>query len=120
MKRKFSNITCFLDAAGRYSHSKEVPLVFAAVGMWSSAVDEVRESLIAAMKSELRKWSDPRQDAEHVKAVFRLIEKRQLYGMVHIIWKDTEKWDLYHKKMAKLFTTKGLKMLKRRCRTPSQ
>src|SRR5262249_36203050 len=78
-----------------YSHSKEAPLVFAAVGMWSSAVDEVRESLLTAMKSEPRKWSDSEDAAEQVKAAFRLIAKRQLYGIVHIIWKDTEKWDLY-------------------------
>jgi hypothetical protein len=96
MRTSFPNITCFLDAAGRYSHSKEAPLVFAAVGMWSSEVDEVRESLIAATKSEPRKWSDTKQDAKHAKAVFRLIAKRQLYGVVHIIWKNTEKWDRYH------------------------
>jgi hypothetical protein len=97
MKTKFPNITCFLDAAGRYSHSKKVPLVFAAVGMWSAAVDEIRESLTTVMKFEPRKWSDQRQNVENVKALFRLIAKRQLYGTVHIIWKDTEKWDLYHK-----------------------
>lgn len=105
MNRNISNITCFLDAAGRYSHSKDLPLVVAAVGMWSSAVDEVRESLRAAMKSEPIKWSDPKQDAEHVKAVFRLIAKRQLYGVIHIIWKDTEKWDLYHKDGQTIYDT---------------
>ena len=96
MNTKFPDMTCFLDVSGRYSHSKEAPLVFAAVGMWSSAVDEVRESLLTAMKSEPRKWSDSGDDADHVKAAVRLIAKRQLYGIVHIIWKDTEKWDLYH------------------------
>lgn len=108
MKSKFPDITCFLDVSGRYSHSKEAPLVFAAVGMWSSAVDEVRESLLTTMKSETRKWSDSGDDAEHVKAAFRLIAKRQLYGMVHIIWKDTEEWDLYHQNGQAIYD-KGVK-----------
>ncbi|MDE3051314.1 MAG: hypothetical protein KGJ48_15615, partial [Nitrospirota bacterium] len=74
----------------------------------SSAVDEVRESLLTAMKSEPRKWSDSGDDAEHVKAAFRLIAKRQLYGIVHIIWKDTEKWDLYHQNGQAIYD-KGVK-----------
>jgi len=88
---------CFMDAAGRYSHSKDAPLVFAAVGMRSSAVNMIRESLIASAGPGLRKWSDPANNLESAKAVFRLIAKRQLYGAVNIIWKTSPAWERYHK-----------------------
>jgi hypothetical protein len=85
-----------MDVAGRYSHSKDTPLVFAAVGMRSSAVSMIRESLIASAGAGLRKWSNPSGNAESAKAVFRLIAKRQLYGAVNIIWKTSPAWDRYH------------------------
>ena len=95
MRHKFPNITCFLDAAGRYSHNENAPLVFSAIGMWSSDVDRVREALIASTPFGIKKWSN--DDGNTAKSIFRLISKRQLYGSVNIIWKNTTAWELYHK-----------------------
>lgn len=96
MTKNFPDVTCFLDAGGRYSHSKDAPLVFAGVGMWSSAVDRVREALLASVPSGLRKWSETEGDVNISKAIFRLMAKRQLYGSVNVIWKTGPAWDRYH------------------------
>jgi hypothetical protein len=95
MTQKFPDITCFLDVAGRYSRNKDMPLVFAAIGMWSSSVDEVRDSLTTIIKSGFGKWSDSNKDPKSAKAIFRLIVKRQLYGHVEIIWKESPAWDVF-------------------------
>lgn len=96
MSKHFPGVTCFFDAGGRYSHSKDAPLVFAGVGMWSSAVDRIREALLASVPSGLRKWSDSENDANIAKAIFRLMAKRQLYGSVNVIWKTGPAWERYH------------------------
>lgn len=96
MNPKFPGITCFLDASGRYSHSKDTPLVFAGVAMWSSTVDRVREALLASTSSGLCKWSQSGDNPNIPKAIFRLMAKRQLYGSVNVIWKTGSAWDRYH------------------------
>ena len=96
MPKRFPDITCFVDVAGRYSYSKHTPLVCAAVGMWTSEVNEIRESLITVLKSDFQKWSDSKNDPQTVKAIFRLIAKRQLYAFVNIIWKSSVEWEAYH------------------------
>lgn len=96
MNQKFPDITCFLDAGGRYSHSKDRPLVFAGVAIWSSAVDCVREALIASSSAGLCKWSESEDNPNIPKAIFRLMAKRQLYGAVNVIWKTGSSWDRYH------------------------
>lgn len=103
MTQKFPDITCFLDVAGRYSHTKDTPLVLAAIGMWSSAVDAVRDSLTTIIKSDFGKWSNPTKDAEIEKAIFRLIAKRQLYGHVEIIWKESPEWEVYHEEGQQIY-----------------
>lgn len=106
MPNKFPNITCFLDAAGRYSHNENTPLVFAAIGMRSSDVDRARDALIACTPFGIKKWS--KDDGTTAKAIFRLIGKRQLYGAVNIIWKNTPAWERYHKTGQEIYA-KGVK-----------
>lgn len=105
MTQKFPDITCFLDVAGRYSHTKDTPLVFAAIGMWSSEVDAVRDSLSTILKSDFGKWSDSTKDPENAKAVFRLIAKRQLCGRIEIIWKESPEWKVYHDEGQQIYDT---------------
>ena len=108
MRKHFPGVTCFLDAGGRYSHSKDAPLVFAGVGIWSSAVDRVREALLASVPSGLCKWSESEGDVNIPKAIFRLMAKRQLYGSVNVIWKTGPAWDRYHQ-AGQLIYEKGAK-----------
>jgi hypothetical protein len=108
MTQKFSDITCFLDVAGRYSQTKDMPLVFAAIGMWSSEVDAVRDSLTTVLKSDFGKWSDSTKAAENAKAVFRLIVKRQLCGRIEIIWKESPEWKVFQEEGQQIYE-KGVK-----------
>lgn len=108
MKSRFPDLTFFLDVGGRYSHSKETPIVFAAVAVETKAVDEVRESLLAAVKGSLDKWAKSQSGHEGAKSIFRLLAKRQLYWVVRIIWKDTPEWDRYFTAGQQLYD-KGVK-----------
>lgn len=95
MKSRFPDLTFFLDAAGRYSHSRETPIVFSAVGIQTKNVDEVRESLLAATESKLVKWSKSEGNHDTAKAIFRLLAKRKLLWIARIIWKKSPDWDRY-------------------------
>lgn len=60
MPSRFPHLTLFIDAAGRYSHSKAVPIVFAGIVVETKAVNEIRESLLTAAAGHLYKmvqWS---------------------------------------------------------------
>ena len=106
ISNKFPNLTCFLDAAGLYSHSENTPLVFAAIGIWSSDVDRVRDALIACTPFGLKKWA--KDDGTTAESIFRLIRKRQLYGAVNIILKNTLAWKRYHQTGQEIYD-KGVK-----------
>lgn len=95
MRPPFPNLTFFLDAAGRYSHSKEMPIVFSAVAIMAKDVDKVRKSLLIVTKGSLVKWSKSEGNHEVARAIFRLLAKRQLFWIVRIIWKNTPEWDRY-------------------------
>jgi hypothetical protein len=95
MKSRFPDLTIFLDAAGRYSHSKETPIVFCAVGMQTKKVHEVREHFLKAIDGNLVKWSDSEGNLETAKAVFRLLTEQRLVWIAQIIWKNTPEWDCY-------------------------
>lgn len=95
MNSRFPDLTFLLDAAGRYSHSKETPLVFSAVAIQTKAISELRTSLLTVTKGNLAKWSEGKMYPDTVKAIFRLLAKRQLYWTVWIIWKSTAEWDRY-------------------------
>jgi len=103
MTQTFPDITCFLDVAGRYSHTKDTPLVFAAIGMWSSEVDAVRDSLTTILKSDIGKWSDSTKDPENTKAVFRLIAQRPLCGRIEIIWKESPEGKVFHEEGQEIY-----------------
>ena len=103
MKPQFPDLTFFLDAAGRYSHSKETPIVFSAVGMKTKNVDEVRKSLMAATKGNCLKWSESEGNHEMAKAIFRILAKRQLLWIARIICKNTPEWDRYFEDGQKLY-----------------
>jgi len=95
MNLRFPNLTFFIDVGGRYSHEKEVPIVFAGVAMETGVVSEIRESLLAAAKGPLCKWSDGRRSKESAAVIFRMLSKRQLLAVVRTVWKNTPEWDQY-------------------------
>ena len=103
IKPLFPDLTFFLDAAGRYSHSKETPIVFAAVAVETKAIEAIRASLLAITKGDLAKWSKDDLNPDTTKAIFRLLAKRQLFWLVRIIWKNTPKWDSYFEHGEKLY-----------------
>jgi len=105
MKSRFPDLTFFFDAAGRYSHSKQTPIVICAVSIETNSVDEVRESLLNVTKGSSVKWS--RSDGNHdgARAIFRLLVKRQLFWLVRIIWKDTPEWERYFATGNELYKT---------------
>lgn len=103
MKLRFPDLTFFLDAAGRYSHSKETPIVFAGVALETTAIEEVRESLLTITKGNLAKWSADDLRPDTARAVFWLLAKRQLFWLVRIIWKNTPEWDSYFEYGEKLY-----------------
>jgi hypothetical protein len=41
LKPLFPDLTFFLDAAGRYSHWKDTPIVFAAVAVETTAIEAI-------------------------------------------------------------------------------
>ena len=108
MKHRFPDLTFFLDVAGRYSHSKETPIVISAVAVETKAVDGVRESLYHVTKGSSVKWSESGTDHDVARAIFRLLVKRQLFWVVRTIWKDTPEWDRYFSDGNKLYE-KGVK-----------
>jgi hypothetical protein len=91
----FPKLTIFIDAAGRYSHSKDLPIVFAGFALETRAVSEVREALLTATDGSLCKWSKGNNVKECANRIFRLLSKRQLIGVVRIVWKNTDEWDRY-------------------------
>lgn len=103
MKPQFPNLTFFLDAAGRYSHSKEAPIVFSVVGMQTKNVEEIRDSILAATDGNRAKWSESKGNHETAKAIFRIVAKRQLFWIARIIWKNTPEWDRYFEDGQKLY-----------------
>ena len=100
---KFPNLTLLIDAGGRYSHSKDVPIVFAGVVLETRAVDEVRKALLTTTGGSLCKWSDGNNIKECANRIFRLVAKRQLLGVVRIIWKNTDEWDRYFEEGQRLY-----------------
>ena len=108
MKTRFPDLTLFLDAGGRYSHSKDVPIVFAGVAIKTKTVDAVREALLAATKGHIFKWSKSNQARESAKIIFRILGKGQVCGVVRIIWKNTAEWDRYFEDGQRLYE-KGVK-----------
>lgn len=103
MGSRFPDLTLFIDAGGRYSHSKEVPIVFAGVAIETRAVGEIRESLLMAAKGPLCKWSDGENTRRCASIVFRLLAKRQLLCIVRIVWKNTAEWDQYFAEGLRLY-----------------
>jgi len=95
MISRFPDLTFFIDAGGRYSHSKEVPIVFAGLAVETRHVNEIRDSLLTAANSPLCKWSNGKETKECARVIFRLLCKRQLIGVVRIVWKNTPEWDAY-------------------------
>ncbi|MGQ0555427.1 MAG: hypothetical protein ACT4PN_05720 [Nitrospiraceae bacterium] len=103
MKSRFPDLTFFLDAAGRYSHSKETPIVFGAVGMQTKNVHAIRECLLKATGGSLVKWSNSEGNAETAKAIFRLLAERRVIWTAQILWKNTPEWDSYFKEGKRLY-----------------
>jgi hypothetical protein len=103
MKLRFPNLTFFIDAGGRYSHSKDVPIVFAGIAIESRVVEEVRESLLTAASGSLCKWSHGNKGRECASTIFRLLGKRQLLAVVRIVWKHTDEWDRYFAEGRRLY-----------------
>lgn len=103
MKSRFPDLTFFLDAAGRYSHSKETPIVFCAVGMQTKNVQGIRECLLKATDEKPVKWSDSEGNAKTANAIFRLLAERKVIWTAHIIWKNTPEWDRYFEEGDRLY-----------------
>lgn len=95
MKSRFPDLTLFIDAAGRYSHSKEAPIVFGGVAVETRDVNEIRDSLLAAANCPLNKWSNGKDTKKCAEVIFRLLGKRQLLGFVRVVSKNTPEWDTY-------------------------
>ncbi len=95
MKSRFPDLTFFIDAGGRYSHSKEVPIVFGGVAVETRAVSEIRDSLLTAANGPLHKWSNGTETEKCAQVIFRLLAKRQLLGFFLIVSKNTPEWDQY-------------------------
>ena len=89
-----SDLTFVIDAAGRYSHEKKAPLVFAGVAVKTSFRDSIKEALLVSTGGCLKKWSEL-DSPKMAHTVFRFIAKHQLYIYVKIIWKTDEAWDTY-------------------------
>ena len=70
MPSRFPHLTLFIDAAGRYSHSKAVPIVFAGIVVETKAVNEIRESLLTAAAGHLYKWSNGVETQKCASTVF--------------------------------------------------
>lgn len=105
MPSRFPHLTLFIDAAGRYSHSKAVPIVFAGIVVETKAVNEIRESLLTAAAGHLYKWSNGVETQKCASTVFRLIAKRRLLFVVRIVWKNTPEWDEYFLQGQRLYET---------------
>lgn len=95
MSSRFPDLTFFIDAGGRYSHSKEVPIVFAGLVVETQDVNEIRDSLLMAANGPLCKWSNVKETKECARVIFRLLCERQMIGVVRIVWKNTPEWDQY-------------------------
>lgn len=103
MKYRFQNLTFFIDASGRYSHAKPVPIVFAGIAVDTRAVDEIRESLLTAANGRLWKWSNRTETKQCASIIFRLLAKRQLVGVVKLVWKTTPEWGEYFREGQHLY-----------------
>lgn len=103
MKSRFPDLTFFLDAAGRYSHTKETPIVLCAVGMQTKNVQEIRKCLLKATDGKLVKWSDSEGNAETTHDIFRLLVERKVIWTAQIIWKSTPEWDHYFEEGDRLY-----------------
>ncbi len=83
-----------MDAAGRYSHDKRSPLVFAGVAVKTSVVDSIREAFLVSTHQCAKKWSEI-SSPDEAQAVFRFMAKHQLYAFINVIWKTGVAWEKY-------------------------
>lgn len=109
MPNRFPELSFFLDASGRFSADKSLPIVIGGIAVENSEVDSLRESLLTVTKgSRINKWSEAEKDIDLARAIFRLMVKRQITGVVQIIRKNSCEWDQYWKTGQKLYD-KGVK-----------
>lgn len=109
MPNQFPELTFLLDASGRFSADKRLPIVIGGIAVKTSDVDSLREGLLTVTKgSQINKWSEAEKDIDAAKAIFRLMVKRQITGVVQIIRKHSCEWDQYWEAGQKLYD-KGVK-----------
>lgn len=119
MASRFPDLTFFIDAGGRYSHSKEVPIVFAGIAVAAKDVNEIQDSLLTAANGPLCKWSNGEETKEYARVIFRFLSKRQLIGVVRTVWKNTPEWDKYFNK-GERHPNREFKGRRSQCPMPSQ
>lgn len=111
MPHEFPELSFFLDASGRFSADKDLPIVIGGVAVETSKVDSLRESLLAVTKGgPIFKWSSAENDVDSAKAIFHLMVMRQITGVVTIVRKGSTEWDRYWETGQKLYE-KGVKKL---------